>query len=66
MVMKTGDRVKLKYDPGDLRYPVTVGGLGTIGGGPYDANGKPWYWVEWDEQPDEAAMRHWPEELEKI
>lgn len=65
--MKKGDRVKLVKLADDFRYPLTLGAVGTIAGGPYIIDDdRTWYWVEWDDAPDEAAMRHWPDELAPI
>jgi hypothetical protein len=64
-MLKEGDTVKLRYDPGDLRQPVKVGDVGLVTGGPYDDNaGGEWYWVTFVSQ--DTAMRMWEKELEVI
>ncbi len=61
MDFKVGNRVKLKYDAGDLRQPINVDDLGTVQDLKFNEPG--WFWVLWDGQ-DEAMTMRW-EELEK-
>ena len=63
-MFKKGDKVRLGKVNGEhmgLRYEIPDGTVGTV---TYVAQDGEWMFVDWL-PGDEAAMRMWPEELEK-